>query len=818
MHYLPHRAVIRKDKQTTRLRIVYDASAQSNNGPSLNQILHAGPSLLPLINEIMLRFRTKQVALVGDLEKAFLMVAVEECHKDFLRFLWINCPEATTPEIVIKRFCRLVFGLSPSPFLLNATLRHHVKKYEDLDSQFVKEFLSSLYVDDLSSGSDSVVDAFQLFLKSKLRMQEAGFRMRKWASNSEELMQMIKDHEISHEAPFNQTSLVQEENQSYTDFVLGGKHDINDEEEQKVLGLLWNHKTDKLSVDLSKVVENARSLPLTKRSVLSVVAQIYDPLGWITPVVIPMKILFQKLCIDKESWDSPLNEQHRAIFLKWIKDLEEVSRISVDRCYFHDVSGQIQSIQLHGFSDSSESAYAATVYLRVKTKADVKIRLLSSKSKVAPISGETTPRLELLGALLLARLFTSVELALKETIQIEKRFCWIDSMAALFWIKSTEREWKQFIQNRIDKVRKLILPEAWNFCPGRLNPADLPTRGVKTRDLKNSDIWWQGPKFLCESEEAWPKQPNIQAPYDQVQDELKAEFRKSIQKLSTNYATVMVTCSVEVVINPKNYGDVVQLFRITAYVLKFIRKLKSSVAPKLKTEDEGEVLTVDEINKAEMLWLQEIQKSIVNSQKFSQLKASLRLFVDENGLYRCGGRLKNAPLPFDSKFPVLIPEEHYVTELIIRSCHNNVMHNGVKDTLTELRQRYYVCRGRQVVKKFITKCFVARNLWKLGRVEELIMSEDSHVRGAIVRVARAGKPSVLLRRPVQCLYPLEVPHVKNSLPTNDIKIDRAGSDTKEFVADPVENVLSVENPRVRRTAAIEGELRRRYNNYEDDQA
>ena len=145
------------------------------------------------------------------------------------------------------------------------------------------------------------------------------------------------------------------------------------------------------------------------------------------------------------------------------------------------------------------------------------------KSKVAPMSGETTPRLELLGVLLLARLFTSVELALKETIQIEKRFCWIDSMAALFWIKSTKREWKQFIQNRIDKVTKLILPEAWNFCPGRLNPADLPTRGVKARALKNSEIWWQGPKFLREPEEAWPEQPYMQAPHDQVQDELKAE-------------------------------------------------------------------------------------------------------------------------------------------------------------------------------------------------------------------------------------------------------------------------------------------------------
>ena len=106
---------------------------------------------------------------------------------------------------------------------------------------------------------------------------------------------------------------------------------------------------------------------------------------------------------------------------------------------------------------------------------------------------------------------------------------------------------------------------------------------------------------------------------------------------------------------------------------------------------------------------------------------------------------------------------------------------------------------------------VARNLWKLGRVEKLIVSEDSLFRGAVVHVA--GKPSVLLRRPVQCLYPLEVPHVKNSLPMNDIKINE-DNDTKEFVADPVENVLPVE----KHAAAIEGELRRKYSNYEDEQA
>ena len=111
---------------------------------------------------------------------------------------------------------------------------------------------------------------------------------------------------------------------------------------------------------------------------------------------------------------------------------------------------------------------------------------------------------------------------------------------------------------------------------------------------------------------------------------------------------------------------------------------------------------------------------------------------------------------------------------------------------------------------------VARNLWKLGRVEELIMNEDSNARGVIVRVARTGKLSVLLRRPFQCLYPLEVPDVKSSLPMNDIKID-GDNDTKEFVVDPVKSVPPVEKPRVRHIAAIEGELQRRYNNYEDEQ-
>ena len=191
-------------------------------------------------------------------------------------------------------------------------------------------------------------------------MQEAGFRMQKWSSNSPQLMERIKSHEGTAELSGSSTSSVKEEDQSYTDCTLGGGHVVNEAEEHKVLGIIWNHSSEQLSIDLNKVVENAKLLPPTKRSVLKVVAQVYDPLGWISPVVITMKILFQKLCMDKEDWDTPLKKEHRELFERCINDSEQVGTISISRCYFQGVAGEVKSVQLHGFSDASDAAYAAS--------------------------------------------------------------------------------------------------------------------------------------------------------------------------------------------------------------------------------------------------------------------------------------------------------------------------------------------------------------------------------------------------------------------------------------------------------------------------
>ena len=135
IHYLPHHPVIRQDKQTTRIRIVYDASARSN-GPSLNDTLYVGPSFGQNIMDIMLRFRVYKVALTADIEKAFLMIKVADEDRDALRFLWLEDVGSEIPRVNVFHFTRVVFGVASSPSLLNATLKYHIQRYSASDQAF----------------------------------------------------------------------------------------------------------------------------------------------------------------------------------------------------------------------------------------------------------------------------------------------------------------------------------------------------------------------------------------------------------------------------------------------------------------------------------------------------------------------------------------------------------------------------------------------------------------------------------------------------------------------------------------------------------
>ena len=201
---------------------------------------------------------------------------------------------------------------------------------------------------------------------------------------------------------------------------LGSNHEVNEEQEHKVLGVTSNHDTDELRIDLSDIVKFSEKLSVTKRTVLRVTARVYDPLGWISPILIEMKLLFQKLCQSKEDWDEKLSPDMRERYDKWMLELRKVGGIRIPRCYFRENDHTPVSIEINGFSDASSYAYAAVVYLRVEVESSVKSVLVASKTRVAPLSGQTIPRLELLGAVILARLVKHVVDALSGTLRIDR--------------------------------------------------------------------------------------------------------------------------------------------------------------------------------------------------------------------------------------------------------------------------------------------------------------------------------------------------------------------------------------------------------------
>ena len=332
VHYLPHHAVIRQDKETTKLRIVYDASARGE-GPSLNDCLYSGPKFDQNIFDIVLRFRAYKVAVVADVEKAFLMVSVSEEDRDALRFLWVEDIEKTLLAPVAMRFTRVVFGVSASPFLLNATINYHLKKYQNRYPDLVNTLMRSIYVDDVTYGAEGESEAYQLYTLSKGIFAEGGFNLRKFVTSSPSLRQRISadEHRSEKKHPvFDTNSNVVEDDMTYTSGLLEGSVP----EDQKVLGISWNSVNGVLEFDIRGVAQTLQTLEPTKRNIIGFASKYMDPLGFLSPVIIMLKTFFQELCKPKLDWDDPLPSE---LLCKWKHVLAKLhgTVISMPRCYFH---------------------------------------------------------------------------------------------------------------------------------------------------------------------------------------------------------------------------------------------------------------------------------------------------------------------------------------------------------------------------------------------------------------------------------------------------------------------------------------------------
>ena len=272
--------------------------------------------------------------------------------------------------------------------------------------------------------------------------------MRKWLTNNQDLASRIQCEEGQSE--LHPAIELQQDDQTFSKSQF---HCQTSEELLKVLGTARDTEKDHLVFSFEGLTIYLQEQIVTKRVVLSSIAKIFDPLGILSPIFTALKIMFQSLCKVQVDWDSPLVENATSHWKALLKDMQRLSRILIERCYLSKLNCIEEcTMDLHRFGDGSDKAYGAVVYLRIVSGSSVECKIVASRTRVAPITRATTPRVELLSALVLARLIKSVYQALQPTLKISKTYCWLDSEIALWWTAGTGKKFKTFVQNRVREI------------------------------------------------------------------------------------------------------------------------------------------------------------------------------------------------------------------------------------------------------------------------------------------------------------------------------------------------------------------------------
>ena len=644
--YIPHKPVIRETAESTKLRIVYDASARAHEkAPSLNECLETGPPLQNLLWSVLVRNRLHSVAIAGDLKQAFLQVRIWEPDRDAMRFHWYR--DLNTKETETLRFTRALFGLAPSPFLLGGVLREHLECCRERFPVEVEEILRSLYVDDLISGGATVQKAQHLKESAQAIFSEAQFELHKWHSN----------------IPVLETDVTgsSEQESSYAKQQLGAKQG-----ETKLLGMPWNKEEDTIAVTFPSPLEQP-----TKRDLLGSLARIYDPLGLVSPTTLTGKMLYRDVCDSRIAWDKTLPRLLLNRWTAWKNCLPEKVEIPRSLAKYQE---ETEAIDLHGFGDASGKGVSAAVYTVIHQAQGINQGLLTAKSRLSK-KGLTIPRQELVSAHMAANLIHNVKTALSG-FPVRSVYCWLDSSVALHWLKGNG-DYKQFVANRVRKIQQHDFIQ-WRHVKSEDNPADLGSRGGQV-DV-SADLWWQGPEWLTKPD-CWP--PDIVTrPTPETQVEAKA-----IKEV------LAVTVTEEDILNGiLEKHEFWKAIRIVSWIGRFLYNCKTKDAAK-KTGP----LTTEETEERIAKWVRTVQSRSQMTEKFQSDNLSLNLQENHQGILECRGRIQG-------DYPVYLPDKELFSEKLVAHAHKTTLHGGVGLTMAKVRERYWVPRLRRLTKRVIRNC------------------------------------------------------------------------------------------------------------------
>ncbi|CAI6345782.1 unnamed protein product [Macrosiphum euphorbiae] len=642
-----------------------------------------GPTIQDDLRRILMRFRIHQVVLTADIEKMYRQINVSENCQSYQQILWRENPN---DPLESYRLNTVTYGTSSAPFMAIRTLYLLADCEKNDLASAARITKRDFYVDDLLTGATDLVEAAKLQDDMLQLCERGGFSLRKWCSNREELLNRIPDDLRATNSDLS----------------------FQDDHSTKTLGIRWKPKADQLHYKVQVMTPLTR---MTKRTIVSEISRLFDPLGLVGPVIVKAKIFIQQLWKLKLSWDESLPSEYHTAWERYRQELLDITKVSISRRVIR--SSDIQLHELHIFCDASQVSYGACAYIRtVSHSGEIHSQLLTAKSRVCPLKTVTMPRLELCAALLGSKLMMVVVQSLNDILKIDRIRMWSDSSIVLSWIRNEGATdiWKIFVANRIEEIRELTNKQDWWHIDGTDNPADFISRGLSVAEIINCTQWWSGPSWMIQPETEWPKQKLLN------NEEEPVEQRKTVKVLHVHTESQM---EFQDIVN--RFSKLERLQRVTAYLFRAVTQRKYRLTGDLKAE---------ELKRGLMYWVKITQAQAFSSE-ISQLKAgnslndsklqSLVPFIDDNDVLRVGGRLQNSNESYEARHPIILPSTTYLVELIADKEHRRLIHAGPQQIVASLQRVFWIPGLRSVIQKIIFKCNPCYR-WKVQASKQLMGS------------------------------------------------------------------------------------------------
>lgn len=666
VHYLPHHGVMKMTSSSTKLRPVFNASSVSETGITLNDILCVGPTIQPELVDVILRFRERKFIVMADITKMYLQIWVDPSQRDLLRIVWRQDPDAPMKHFHLNT---VTFGTACAPYLATRTIKQIAISNESTCPEASEVMKKGFYVDDLLFSTDTQEQAQTSLHHIRNMLCQAGMVLCKIVSNDSKVIENI---------PLDSCQSLDETSQTL-----------------KALGIRYDAKRDIFSFQLKPLEDG----PSTKASVLSNIASIFDPMGWLGPVVLTAKLIMKSLWLTPLKWTDIIPTEQQLVWDEFREQYQALNNITINRQCLIDDAGRID---IHGFCDASIVGYGAVIYARsIDKKGLCQVSLICAKSRVAPKNQKTLARLELCSAVLLSKMVHKV--VSNMSVEISSVNLWSDSMIVLHWLTILPSKLQTFVGNRVAVVQELTSKHVWRHIRGENNPADVISRGLKPQELENCKLWWNGPAFLAQQEQQWPQSIMTVSSDD---PEVSVEMKKVFFVTTPNDMFTYIQT---------RFSNNRTLFKVVVFMKRFISNSKHKRTNKTLCEIKTiSSPTLDEINNARLSIINVIQSQMFPDEQKSLIKSkslpkrstirSLAPFLDEKGVLRVGGRLDLCPeLTYDQKHPIILPACNFTT-VMVRDLHRQHLHPGPNALMSFVKQQYWPVKIKSTIRKVIYDC------------------------------------------------------------------------------------------------------------------